>query len=279
VLSLLQAAANTKSASVANIAEKGELTSLHQDVCVESEVHLDFSTVHDREPLSMPLVLDLKAAELLVSPDAAPTPVVVLAVRAVIWLVSVLFFFAGAMRWFPGEAIASNAAVMHVSRAMESPVAVPFSERSDLFQAALVGDDSRCESLLNMEDLFLGTGPPKELTVADAWGMTALHAAAEGGSVVVAELFLEFGVHVDPLDARGETPLHLAAREGHDEVCELLLKRGASLSSVNAEDLTPLAVAGYADQEAVCRKLLALGASVRELQEEELPDILARLCE
>jgi len=150
-------------------------------------------------------------------------------------------------------------------------------DSSEILKAAFAGDDARCESLLDMEELFIGSGPPEELTVADLWGTTALHAAAAGGSHVIAELFLEFGVHVDPIDAQGETPLHLAARGGHVEVCEILVKRGASLNAVNAEHLPPLAVAGFAEQALACRMLLALGASVKGLPEEEMPDMLRDL--
>ena len=121
-----------------------------------------------------------------------------------------------------------------MSTTTDSPVIALAPECCELFEAALQVDDARCESLLGMERLFVGSGLPEELETADAWVTTALHAAAAGGSHIVAELFLEFGVHVDPVDARDETPLHIAAREGHIEVCELLARRGASLRAVNA---------------------------------------------
>lgn len=208
--------------------------------------------------------------------EVAPAPSAVLVVRAVLWLLSFVFFATGSARWFPGEAKASSLVATRVRKTADSPIAVPAPQWSELLQAAFAGDDARCESLLDMEGLFMGAGPPEELTVVDAWGTTALHAAATGGSHVIAELFLEFGVHVDPVDAQGETPLHLAARAGHVEVCELLVKRGASLDAANAEDLTPLAVAGYAEQELVCRRLLAVGAGVGGLPKEEMPNMLRK---
>jgi len=237
------------------------------------EAHLDYGS----EPLKVPLVLGSKVPEVLGSPKATPAPALVLVVRAALWLLSFCFFASGAMRCFPCEAKPSPVAAKSVRTTSDSPVVALASQRSELLEAALAGDDARCESLLDMEALFFVSGPPEELAAVDAWGTSALHAAAAGGSHVVAELFLEFGAHVDPVDARDETPLHIAARGGHVEVCELLAKRGASLRAANAEHLTPLAVAGYAGQGAACRRLLALGASVEGLSEEEMPDMIRDL--
>jgi len=248
-------------------------------VCVDFETRFDGSVVHDAEPLGAPSVLDPKAPDVIGSATATPASALVMAVRAGIWLLSICFFASGAIRWFPVASKSRPAVATCVRTITDSPVIAVAPECSELLEAALQGDDARCESLLDMERLFVGSGPPEELTAADAWGTTALHAAAAGGSHIVVELFLEFWVHVDPVDARDETPLHIAAREGHIEVCELLARRGASLRAVNAENLTPLAVAGYAGQATACRRLLALGAGVEGLPDEEMPDMLCELLE
>jgi len=275
----LQAAVTAKSAAVANSAGTIEVDVAHQDsdVCSEPHVRLDFSVVNEPEALRVPLVLSSKVPAVLESPKAVPVASLVLIVRAGLWLLSLCFFASGAMRCLPCKATPNiDVATCETTKA-DSPVFVLAPESSEILKAALAGDDARCESLLDMEGLFAGSSTPQELTVADAWGTTALHAAAAGGSHIVAELFLEFGVHVDPVDAREETPLHLAARGGHVEVCELLVTRGASLNALNAEHLTPLAVAGYAEQASVCKRLLVLGASFEGLLEEELPDTLREL--
>jgi len=278
-LTLLQAAASTKSAAT-NSADKIDADSARpSDVCMDLETHFDDSVVHNAEPLGVPLVLDSKAPDVIGSATAKQFSALVMAVRAALWLLSLCFFASGAMRWFPAATKPSAVVASCVSTTTDSPVIALAPQCSELLEAALQGDDARCESLLDMERLFVGSGPPEELTAADAWGTTALHAAAAGGSAIVAELFLEFGVHVDPVDAREETPLHIAAREGHIEVCELLAKRGASLRAVNAENLTPLAVAGCAGQAKACRRLLALGAGVEGLPDEEMPDMLFELLE
>jgi len=269
----LQAAASSKSAATAN----GDGRVEHTDLCLDPDARLDLSAVDDPEPLRVPLVLSSKVPEVVESTKATPAPGLVLVARAGLWLLSLCFFACGAVLCLPCEAAPSTGVATCEGTTAESPVLVLGPESSEILKAALAGDDARCESLLDVGGLFAGSGTPQELTEADAWGTTALHAAAAGGSRIITELFLEFGALVDPVDAREETPLHLAARGGHVEVCELLVTRGASLSALNAENLTPLAVAGYAEQASVCKRLLELGASFEGLPEEELPDTLREL--
>jgi len=127
-----------------------------------------------------------------------------------------------------------------------------------LMQAALAGDDARCEALLGKETNIDG---------ADLWGCTLLHAAGKGGSVSVVRQLLERGAKADELDCCKETPLHIAARAGHTAVCKLLLAHGAAIDAVNAQGWTPLVVADDAGQEAVCRFLVDEGASAGDLKD------------
>jgi len=137
-----------------------------------------------------------------------------------------------------------------------------------LMQAALAGDAARCEKLM---------GEGVDITGADLWGCTVLHAASKGGSMPVVAKLLERGAKVDETDSWDDTPLHLAARAGHGGICELLLAHGAPIDATNAQDWTPLVVAADADQEAVCRRLLEKGGSAADLKEEALPPLLASL--
>ena len=66
------------------------------------------------------------------------------------------------------------------------------------------------------------------MELEDATQRTALHHAARGGHVEVAELLLDAGSRIDPVDGDRRTPLHHTSRS--DEffnLTKLLLDRGA----------------------------------------------------
>jgi len=111
----------------------------------------------------------------------------------------------------------------------------------------------------------------------DAWGCTALHFAAVGGSTAIATELLKRGLQVDALDAGDETALHLAARAGHASMCELFIGAGANIDTVSKEGLTPLAAAGFANQDETCRLLTKSGAGVGGLSDAELPTVIVKL--
>lgn len=135
----------------------------------------------------------------------------------------------------------------------------------DMVNAARTGDECNFSKAL---------GPNSLLKCVDAWGCTALHFAAVGGSVAIARGILEQGAEIDALDAGDETPLHFAAREGHASMCEFLLAAGASIDAVSKDSLTPLAVAGLANQEETCRALTRCGAGVAGMSDAELPILI-----
>lgn len=269
--SLLQAAASAKGSK----AETDALAAKRKTpVCVEPEASLNVDAVGDPEPPAALPDFRSTALESVESSETAPAPALVFVLRAALWFVSLGVAASFAMRWFPRSSKHVAAADAHASK--EADPMVVASQRA-LHEAALAGDDLRCQSLLDMAVLTSGTRPPDVIAAANAWGTTALHAAAMSGARAVVDLFLEHGTPVNPVDAWDETPLHLAARGGHVAVCELLIMRGASLRVVNAEDMTPLVVAAHAGQEATCSRLLELGAGVEGLSEEELPDMLHEL--
>lgn len=111
----------------------------------------------------------------------------------------------------------------------------------------------------------------------DAWGCTALHFAAVGGSTAIASELLKRGLQVDAPDAGDETALHIAARAGHASMCELFLGAGANIDTVSKEGLTPLAAAGFANQDQACRVLTKAGAGVAGLSDAELPTVIVKL--
>ena len=76
---------------------------------------------------------------------------------------------------------------------------------------------------------------------------SALHAAARGGAVAVAEMLLERGAPPNARDAEGRTPLHAAVTAGDAPMAEALLRRGADPGLADAGGSTPAAsAAAYA---------------------------------
>ena len=93
-------------------------------------------------------------------------------------------------------------------------------------------------------------------------GKTALHIAAERGSLRIVQLLLEHDVDVDMADASGRTALHYAARGAHAEVVTLLLAGGADSEARDGEGRSPLHVAADAECESVVRLLAMDGADL-----------------
>lgn len=77
----------------------------------------------------------------------------------------------------------------------------------------------------------------------DKIGYTPLHAAADGGNVLVAEALIKAGARIDELTIYGRTPLHQAALRGHIEIVNLLLKSGANPGVRNRDGETPIGLA------------------------------------
>ncbi|KIZ04871.1 U-box domain-containing protein 33 [Monoraphidium neglectum] len=83
-------------------------------------------------------------------------------------------------------------------------------------------------------------------------GHTALHCAAQGGSLAAVELLLGCGAQVDAVARDGfTTPLLLACMGGHQEVVLRLLSRRASTSGAVAGAWSPLHAAAACNREKV----------------------------
>ena len=99
-----------------------------------------------------------------------------------------------------------------------------------LIQAASKGHQTIIRMLL-----MKGADPTKA-----NWYGTALHCAAESGSVIgIAEL-LSAGISVDIRDTIGRTPLHCATGVGHVDAMNILLERGAPVNAIDNMRYTPL---------------------------------------
>jgi len=83
------------------------------------------------------------------------------------------------------------------------------------------------------------------LPTLDASGWTALHFAAGGYHVALAEALLEAGADVDAEDSHGNTPLFRATFEsyGRGEMTRLLVAHGADAAQPNKHGISPSGLA------------------------------------
>ena len=65
---------------------------------------------------------------------------------------------------------------------------------------------------------------------------TALHLAAERGSVEIVEMLLEAGAPMFHYDESGDTPLHIAVKQFHKEIVRVMLARGGELQRLVNKD-------------------------------------------
>jgi len=72
---------------------------------------------------------------------------------------------------------------------------------------------------------------------------TALHEAAQAGSMALVKLCLTYRAKIDLQDANGNTPLHLAAGRTQAEVAEFLIRGGARPDITNRAGQTAFAMA------------------------------------
>jgi ankyrin repeat protein len=95
-------------------------------------------------------------------------------------------------------------------------------------------------------------------------GMTALHWAAEAGSVEMVGMLLYAGANVEGVTRLGGyTPLHLASKAGKDRVVARLLEAGADPSAYTTTgEVTPLHFAAASGSASTVEALLDHGADV-----------------
>ena len=74
-------------------------------------------------------------------------------------------------------------------------------------------------------------GLSKDHALMNAWGKTALHAAAYRGHADMVSLLLEEGADLEMKGKDGETALYLAAEQKHERTVQILLKAGAKLET------------------------------------------------
>ena len=91
-------------------------------------------------------------------------------------------------------------------------------------------------------------------------GATALHVAAQQGSVEASKVLLDAGIKIDARDQYQMTPLISAVTAGQRGVAELLIKRGADVNASMARNITALQTAMGKGDSAMISFLKAHGA-------------------
>ena len=88
--------------------------------------------------------------------------------------------------------------------------------------------------------------------------VTILHDMAQKGNIAKAELLLQYGARINPIDEEYQsTPLGMASRWGHIGMVECLLKNGADINKAGAPWASPLMWArkkGYPEIERLLTK-------------------------
>nr|XP_020462790.1 inversin isoform X2 [Monopterus albus] len=108
---------------------------------------------------------------------------------------------------------------------------------------------------------MLALTPHIDISMADKYGGTALHAASLSGHVSTVKLLLEKGAMVDSLDVMKHTPLFRACEMGHRDVILTLIKGSAQVDLVDVDGHTALHWAALGGNAEVCQILMENGIS------------------
>ncbi|CAH0025146.1 unnamed protein product [Clonostachys rhizophaga] len=102
-------------------------------------------------------------------------------------------------------------------------------------------------------------------------GTTALHLAALGGHVVIAELLLANGADLEAGDdQRQTTPLCTAVMARHDLMVESLLRNGANPAAQNPDGASPLSLAAFGGRLDMVELMLEHGLDGEGMAEERV---------
>jgi len=129
------------------------------------------------------------------------------------------------------------------------------AENSVLARAIATGDADFVEMVLATEETDI-------VDEGNAWGMTALHLAAENGHIDMVKTLLNHDAEVDAKNEMGATPLFYAAGNGYPDVVKLLLASGANVHICQKNKWTPLHHAVQGGHYEVVMALLKAGARV-----------------
>ncbi|RDD41720.1 Transient receptor potential cation channel subfamily A member 1 [Trichoplax sp. H2] len=118
---------------------------------------------------------------------------------------------------------------------------------------AILEDLLQCAKVKGLKDY---------VAISNNEGGTALHIAADVGSVVAAEACLKYGAEIEAQTYELLTPLHVAAKNGNCEFAEYLMKKGAKVNSKDNEERTCLHYAALSNNISLTELMIQQGADI-----------------
>lgn len=123
---------------------------------------------------------------------------------------------------------------------------------------------------INLVALLLekGADPNAGETGKKNYGSTALHIAANSGSIPMAKMLFEAGADINGRNSKGSVVLFYAAQKNDLDMVKWLLNHGADINAVNDKGLTALMVALKSEKDDVADYLINKGVSVKQADKD-----------
>ena len=118
---------------------------------------------------------------------------------------------------------------------------------------------ARDDNVSRLKELLQSSSSGVDVNSLDESGQTALHLAADRGSVDCVTLLLEAGANVLAADTDGFTALHVAVIANQVDVCRVLLQHGADPTQEDNDGETPLSSCDDDTDDDIKTMLLAHG--------------------
>lgn len=129
------------------------------------------------------------------------------------------------------------------------------------------------------EKVFHGilSGLSTEHAIMNAWGKSALHAAAYRGHEDMVQVLLSAGADLEAAGNDGATPLYLAAQQKHKGVVHILLKAGAQLQTERHDPVLALLDERNKEKNSESKELTGRNNREREMAKMGTSDFLVGL--
>ncbi|RDD41722.1 Transient receptor potential cation channel subfamily A member 1 [Trichoplax sp. H2] len=133
-------------------------------------------------------------------------------------------------------------------------------------------DTSILEHLLQYAKI---KGQNDYIMISNNEGGTALHVAADVGSIAAAEVCLKYNADIEAQTYELLTPFHIAAMNGNYEFAEFLTKRGAKINSKDNEGKTCLHYAALSNNLPLIELMIQQGADIEVRDNKEHTPLLS----